>query len=109
MSNANLQINKDTVQVWSEEVEQGKVAGTDLGAQAVIPHTQFVTIQISKGRELRLLSLILLVKMQVKLNKFWKMWTTPEAVEDFSDSVERGKVISQNPNANGTTLFRMEA
>ncbi len=103
---ANLQLNKESVEVWSEDVEKGKVAGTDPAADTVIPHTKFVTIQISKGREpIQVPNVV--GKQSAEAQKIISdAGLKPEVSEDFSDNVAKGLVISQSPNADGTTIFR---
>ncbi|QPK94642.1 Stk1 family PASTA domain-containing Ser/Thr kinase [Actinomyces sp. zg-332] len=103
---ANLQLNKESVEVWSEDVEKGKVAGTDPTADTVIPHTKFVTIQISKGREpIQVPNVV--GKQSAEAQKIISdAGLKPEVSEDFSDNVAKGLVISQSPNADGTTIFR---
>ena len=99
---ANLQLNKDTVEVWSDDIEKGKVAGTDPSAGTVVPHTKFVTIQISKGREPVKAPNVVGKRGSEAQKIISDAGLKPETAEEFSDTVAKGVVISQSPNPDDT-------
>lgn len=102
---ANLKVNKDISQVWSDDVEKGKVASTDPAAGTVIPHTKFVTIQVSKGREPINVPNIVGKPLDQAQKTLADSGLKAEFSEDFSDGVPKGAVVSQSPGPN-TTLYR---
>lgn len=107
LTNANLQVNKQNGETWSEEIEQGKVARTDVDAGTVIPHTQFVTILVSKGREPIQVPNIVGKSAEEAQRLVTEAGLKAEAVEDYSDTVAKGVVISQEQTPE-QTLFRSD-
>lgn len=92
----------EKVEEYSDEVEKGKIISTDPTAGTSLHHDSPVKLTISKGKEpIKLPDLAgkneaeatkILADLKVKMEKS----------TEYSDSVARGKVISQEPAAEST-------
>ncbi len=95
-----------TTEVFSETIPKGQVVAVEPGVGTPLKRGDEVTLRVSKGRKP--------IRIPDFTNRAWeraqkrltRLGFTPQASEDYSNSVPRGNVISQSPNSG--TGFRGE-
>ncbi len=90
---------------WSEEVPQGEVIRQSPEPGASIPHNSPITLVISKGREPLTVPDLSGITYAEATTQLEELGLSIEATEEFSDSVAKGTIISQDV-AHGETRYR---
>ncbi|WP_253953805.1 Stk1 family PASTA domain-containing Ser/Thr kinase [Schaalia sp. 19OD2882] len=84
---------------WSEQVPAGKVISQGTPPETSIAHDTPVNFVVSKGREPIAVPSVVGSKAEDAKAALEQARLTPQASEQFSDTVETGVVISQTPEA----------
>lgn len=95
----------EVAEEYSETVETGKAISTVPAASEVVKHDSNVRLVVSKGREpikVPNFSKVFRADAEAQLTELKLVF---QVTEEFSDSVEAGKVISQSPEAD-TEVYR---
>ena len=103
LQEAGLKAAGQTEEITSDKIPEGKVVKTNPEAKAIVQKGREVVLYISTGgRKIKMKNYIdmdykeaveALVKLDFKESKIKKK-------EEYSDTVEKGKIISQTPEAN---------
>lgn len=100
----------DTPQIsedFHDTVPQGQVSVQDPAPNASVAHNTIVKITLSKGRQPVSMPDLVGQPSQEAQNELTRVGLQPQVTEDFSDSVPKGKVISQSVAPN-TTVHRLD-
>lgn len=97
------QISED----FHDTVPQGQVSVQDPAPNASVAHNTIVKITLSKGRQPVSMPDLVGKPSQEAQNELTRVGLQPQVTEDFSDSVPKGKVISQSVAPN-TTVHRLD-
>lgn len=97
------QISED----FHDTVPEGQVSNQDPAPNASVAHNTIVKITLSKGRQPVSMPNVVDKPSQEAQNELTQVGLQPQVTEDFSDSVPKGKVISQSVAPN-TTVHRLD-
>lgn len=90
---------------FSDTVPQGQVAAQDPAPDATVPHNTVVKVVISKGREPVTVPSVEGKPSHEAASLVTQAGLSPKAVEEYSDNVPKGTVISQSLKS-GSTAYR---
>lgn len=90
---------------WSEDVPKGQIISQDPAAGSSIPHDSVVKVVLSKGRQPLPVPQLLGMPIDQANSMLAELGLKSEVIEEFSDEVAKGKVISQDV-ANGEVRYR---
>lgn len=97
------QISED----FHDTVPEGQISSQDPAPNASVAHNTIVKITVSKGRQPVSMPDLVGKPSQEAQNELTQVGLQPQVTEDFSDSVPKGKVISQSVAPN-TTVHRLD-
>ena len=97
------QISED----FHDTVPEGQISFQDPAPNASVAHNTIVKITVSKGRQPVSMPNLVGKPSQESQNELTQVGLQPQVTEDFSDSVPKGKVISQSVAPN-TTVHRLD-
>lgn len=97
------QISED----FHDTVPEGQISSQDPAPNASVAHNTIVKITVSKGRQPVSMPNLVGKPSQEAQNELTQVGLQPQVTEDFSDSVPKGKVISQSVAPN-TTVHRLD-
>lgn len=97
------QISED----FHDTVPEGQISYQDPAPNASVAHNTIVKITVSKGRQPVSMPNLVGKPSQEAQNELTQVGLQPQVTEDFSDSVPKGKVISQSVAPN-TTVHRLD-
>ena len=97
------QISED----FHDTVPEGQISFQDPAPNASVAHNTIVKITVSKGRQPVSMPNLVGKPSQEAQNELTQVGLQPQVTEDFSDSVPKGKVISQSVAPN-TTVHRLD-
>lgn len=97
------QISED----FHDTVPEGQISSQDPAPKASVAHNTIVKITVSKGRQPVSMPNLVGKPSQEAQNELTQVGLQPQVTEDFSDSVPKGKVISQSVAPN-TTVHRLD-
>ena len=97
------QISED----FHDTVPEGQISSQDPAPNASVAHNTMVKITVSKGRQPVSMPDLVGKPSQEAQNELMQVGLQPQVTEDFSDSVPKGKVISQSVAPN-TTVHRLD-
>lgn len=97
------QISED----FHDTVPEGQISFQDPAPNASVAHNTIVKITVSKGRQPVSMPALVGKPSQEAQNELTQVGLQPQVTEDFSDSVPKGKVISQSVAPN-TTVHRLD-
>ncbi|WP_307741689.1 Stk1 family PASTA domain-containing Ser/Thr kinase [uncultured Mobiluncus sp.] len=97
------QISED----FHDTVPEGQISSQDPAPNASVAHNTIVKITVSKGRQPVSMPDLFGKPSQEAQNELTQVGLQPQVTEDFSDSVPKGKVISQSVAPN-TTVHRLD-
>lgn len=97
------QISED----FHDTVPEGQISFQDPAPNASVAHNTIVKITVSKGRQPVSMPNVVGKPSQEAQNELTQVGLQPQVTEDFSDSVPKGKVISQSVAPN-TTVHRLD-
>lgn len=97
------QISED----FHDTVPEGQISSQDPAPNASVAHNTIVKITVSKGRQPVSMPNLVGKPSQEAQNELTQVGLQPQVTEDFSDSVSKGKVISQSVAPN-TTVHRLD-
>ena len=95
LADAKLNVT-DVIQVKSDEIESGKVIETSPKAGSTVKEKSKITIKVSSGKEAVTMKDYRNKTYEAARDELKKLGFTVEKQEEYSDSVESGKVISQS-------------
>ena len=97
------QISED----FHDTVPEGQISSQDPAPNASVAHNTIVKITVSQGRQPVSMPDLVGKPSQEAQNELTQVGLQPQVTEDFSDSVPKGKVISQSVAPN-TTVHRLD-
>ena len=97
------QISED----FHDTVPEGQISSQDPAPNASVAHNTIVKITVSKGRQPVSMPDLVGKPSQEAQNELTQVGLQPQVTEDFSDSVPKGKVISQSVAPN-TTVHHLD-
>nr|WP_275587072.1 Stk1 family PASTA domain-containing Ser/Thr kinase [Arcanobacterium pluranimalium] len=101
----NARFAPKVTHAWSDTVEKGKVVSQEPAAGDSVPHDSEVKIAISQGREPVKVPNVVGKDSAQAQDLLAKAGLKASASEEYSNTVPKGQVISQDPNE-GTSLYR---
>lgn len=87
----------DITRPYDMEIPEGSVVSTSPAAGEVVPHNQPVDVAISNGREPVTIPSVVGATRETAEAELTAAGLVPEVAKDFSDTVQAGSVMAQDP------------